>query len=169
MSFRLAEDKNYFCKMFTPIPLNLPPCALQLSTDGKVTYVWDRLRKKKLVCTPEEWVRQHWIDYLIAEKGYPKALLKCEHGVKVNGLAKRSDLLVFDREGQTLLLAEFKSPYVPLNQDVVEQVIRYNSTYQIPYILVSNGLQHGVARIDFSKQHIQWLEDLPHFDALTSP
>jgi len=151
--------------MFTPIPLNLPPCSLQLSTDGKNTYVVDLLRKKKLVCTPEEWVRQHWIHFLINEKNYPKALISCESGLKMNGMPRRSDLVIYNTQGQQILLGEFKSPHVKLGHAVVDQVLRYNAVYQIPLILVSNGLEHGVARIHFNHHEVEWLSELPAYMA----
>jgi hypothetical protein len=152
--------------MFTPIPLNLPPCSLQLTTDGTSTFVLDGLRKKKLVCTPEEWVRQHWIHFLIAHKNFPKALIQSEGGLKVNMLAKRTDLILFNREGKPILLAEFKSPFIPLGEAVVNQILRYNSVHQIPYLLISNGLEHRFATVHFEEHRIEWMVDLPVFEEL---
>lgn len=147
--------------MFTPIPLNLPPYPLQLSTDGKKHYIFDELRKKHLVWTPEEWVRQHWIHYLIHEKKYPKTLIKSESGLVLNGMPRRSDLIIFNNKGERILLAEFKRPSVALTQSVIDQVSRYNLVYKIPLLMVSNGLQHIYWTVDAETREYKFLAELP--------
>lgn len=92
--------------------------------------------------TPEEWVRQHWINFLIDHQGYPKGLISLEKGLKYNQLQKRTDLVVFDREGHPYLLIECKAPEVELSQKVLQQALAYRSTLLTPYIILSNGLRH---------------------------
>ncbi|MFD2597622.1 type I restriction enzyme HsdR N-terminal domain-containing protein [Sphingobacterium corticis] len=149
--------------MFTPIPLNLPPCALKLTQSDQQTYVFDVLRKKKLLLTPEEWVRQHWIHYLHNEKGYPKSLMKTEGGLVLNTMQKRSDLLVYDSFGSKILLAEFKAPTVKISEKTFSQIANYNKVHKIPLLLVSNGIEHYYCRIDFQREDFTFLEDLPSF------
>ena len=149
--------------MFTPIPLQLPSCSPTLKEkDGKV-YVFDGLRKKYLLLTPEEWVRQHWISYLAQHKGYPKSLMHAEAGLKLNDLQKRSDLIVYNPEGEKILLAEFKAPHVKITQVVFDQIARYNIVYRIPLLIVSNGLKHYYCKIDFDKGDYVFLQDLPAY------
>lgn len=150
--------------MFKPIPLKLPPYPIQISTDGKRHYIFDELRRKHLVWTPEEWVRQHWIHHLIQVKKYPKGLLKPESGLHLHGMPRRSDLLAYNAAGNMVLLAEFKSPNVSINTSVFEQVSRYNSVYRIPLLLVSNGLIHYCWKIDFEHGSYEFLEELPLFE-----
>jgi len=151
--------------MFTPIPLNLPAYAAKIQRDGTKLYIFDELRKKQLVLTPEEWVRQHWVQHLIRTKRYPKSLIKLEGGLKVNEMPRRSDLVVFDTGGNKILLAEFKAPSVKITQAAFEQIARYNTVHRIPFLLVSNGLQHYYCRIDFEHSSFEFLTDLPEFGA----
>ncbi|MDA9555680.1 type I restriction enzyme HsdR N-terminal domain-containing protein, partial [Pelobium sp.] len=98
--------------MFKPVPLNLPPYPFKLTIQEDVTYIFDELRKKKLVLTPEEWVRQHFIQFLIQQKRYPKSLIKLEGGLKLNQLQKRTDILIFNKEGKADILVECKATFV---------------------------------------------------------
>jgi hypothetical protein len=122
--------------------LNLPAIAPKfLKKDGKV-FIFDLLRKKHLLLTPEEWVRQHWIHFLISSQGYPKGLLALEKGLVYNGLQKRTDLVVFDRSGLPYLLVECKAPEIEINPQVLSQALSYNQTLQCPYIALTNGRKH---------------------------
>lgn len=146
---------------FIPVPLNLPPAPLKLYRENGKVFVLDILRKKKLLCTPEEWVRQHWIHYLIQFKSYPKGLISSENGLILNGLQKRSDLLVHNQSGERYILAEFKRPTVKISQDTYDQIAQYNTIYKIPYLIVSNGLEHHLFEIDFKEQTYTRIEGLP--------
>lgn len=149
--------------MFKGIPLNLPPYPFRLKQeDGKV-FIFDELRKRYLLVTPEEWVRQHWIQYLINQKRYPKTLIQCERGLKLNELQKRTDLLIFNRTGEKILIAEFKAPSVKITQEAFDQIARYNLIHRVPLLVVSNGLQHYYCHIDFERKSYQYIEDLPDF------
>jgi hypothetical protein len=122
--------------------LNLPAIAPQLTRDGDQVFVFDLLRKKNILLTPEEWVRQHWISFLLFGQGFPKGLITSERGLTYNGLQKRTDLLVFDREGLPYFLIECKAPEVEINQKVLSQAITYNQTLKCPFIGLSNGKKH---------------------------
>lgn len=144
-------------------PLNLPPYPFKLRQKEGKLYVFDALRKKHLLCTPEEWVRQHIVQFLITEKGYPKSLIQLEGGLTLNALSKRHDILVFDTAGKKILLVECKAPQIKINQMVIDQASRYNQVHKAPLIMVSNGLQHVYCAIDFERMDYRFLPDLPVF------
>ncbi|GAB2489104.1 type I restriction enzyme HsdR N-terminal domain-containing protein [Algoriphagus taiwanensis] len=131
--------------------LNLPPFQTKIKEENGKLMILDSLRKKYLVLTPEEWVRQHWINYLIEGMAYPKGLLSLERGLKYNQLSKRTDLVVFDREGETFLLVECKAPSVKINQNTLIQALTYNKPLNCPHIILSNGFQHICMSFDESK------------------
>jgi hypothetical protein len=121
--------------------------------------VYCLLRRRYLVLTPEEWVRQHVIHRLLSHYAYPAALMRIEGGLRVNRLAKRTDLVVYDRGGAPFLLLECKAPDVPLTRAVVEQALRYNLTLRAPYLAVSNGMAFFCGKI--SESGVERLADLP--------
>lgn len=142
-------------------PLNLPSYDYKTKEiDGK-TYIYDAIRKKYLVLTPEEWVRQHFIDLLVKHYGYAKSLIRLEGGLAYNRLQKRSDIVVFDRDGNPFLLVECKAPEVKINQFVIEQASRYNLTLRCPFVVVTNGLNTFCFEIDFETEKFIQLKDLP--------
>jgi hypothetical protein len=143
-------------------PLNLPAFSHQLQKrEGKV-WIFDTLRKKFVVLTPEEWVRQHFVNYLIAQK-YPKSLIKIEQGLSVNDLKKRSDIVVYNREGKPWMVVECKNPLVPVNEATLTQVAAYNSTYKASFIAVTNGLEHYYFSTDWQAGSVTRLSSLPVF------
>jgi len=144
-------------------PLNLPPYPFKIKEDNGQFTFFDEIRKKTILITPEEWVRQHFVQYLINQKNYPKILIKLEGGHKLNGKAKRSDIVVFKPDGQKILLVECKAPSVKIDQKVFEQIARYNMVHKITLLAVTNGLQHYFCKIDFEKENYIFIEDLPAF------
>ena len=148
---------------FKGIPLNLPPYPFRLKEANNKVYIFDELRKKYLLVTPEEWVRQHWIQYLINQKGYPKNLIQSEGGLKLNHLQKRTDLVIFNRENQRILIAEFKAPRIKITQEVFDQIARYNFIHRVPLLIVSNGLTHFYCKVDFEAGNYEFLQDVPPF------
>lgn len=122
--------------------LNLPTFEPQLLKKGDQVFIYDFLRKKQLLLTPEEWVRQHWIRFLIDHQDFPKGLISSEKGLVYNGLQKRTDLLVFDRQGLPYFLIECKAPEVEINQKVLSQAVAYNQILKCPFIALSNGIRH---------------------------
>ncbi len=111
-------------------------------------------------------MRQNFIRYLASEKMYPFTLMAIEKKVTVNGLSQRFDLLVYDRKGNPFLVAEFKSHTVKITQDAFSQAVRYNSKLKVPLILVSNGLEHFICRIDYVSNSVSYLKEIPEFEGL---
>lgn len=143
--------------------LNLPKFPFKLKkAEGKV-WIFDGIRKKYIVLTPEEWVRQHFIQYLISVKKYPRSLIKVEGGLMYNELQKRSDIVVYDREGRPWLIVECKSPSLPVSPAVLAQVAVYNSTLKAAYICITNGLVHLCAKIDWEQRKTTQVDEAPAF------
>jgi len=161
--FFADQDKDYFCKMFAPIPLNLPPFDAKIVNKEGRLYIFDALRKKQLVLTPEEWVRQHWVHRLTREMHYPRSLISLEGGLRLHELNKRSDLVVFDPSGAKILMAEFKAPSVKITQQAFDQIANYNIVHRIPLLLVSNGLEHYYCEVDFETRSFRFLPELPPY------
>jgi hypothetical protein len=145
------------------LPLQLPPYPFKINEQNGQLTLFDVIRKKNIVITPEEWVRQHFVQYLIRQKHYPKTLIKLEGGHKLNGMPKRSDIVVYNSAGEKILLVECKAPSVTIDQKAFDQVARYNMVHKVKLLAVSNGLQHYYCRIDFGKQAYQFIADLPDF------
>lgn len=145
------------------IKLNLPAFEYKLKKAHGKVWIFDVIRKKYIILTPEEWVRQHFIHYLIAELHYPKALVKIEGGLMYNQLKKRSDILVFDREGKPWMVVECKSPDLKLSESTLRQASAYNATLKARYLTVSNGLAHYCAATDWDLGKTTLLERLPEY------
>lgn len=140
-------------------PLNLPIANFKLSKkDGKI-YVWCIVRKKKLVLTPEEWVRQHLLHYLIYHKKFPLSLIASEIEITANKQKRRCDIVVFNTQKLPQILIECKAPEVKLNQKVIQQIIHYNNQLKVPIISVSNGIQHEIIEINYETNEFKKLED----------
>jgi type I site-specific restriction endonuclease len=146
--------------------LNLPLYSFRTREDAGKTYIFDEIRKKFLLLTPEEWVRQNFIRYLSNEKGFPPALMVIERGLKINQNPFRADLLVYDRMGAPLLVVEFKAPAVKITQAAFDQIARYNMQFKVPYLIVSNGLDHYCCKIDFLAENYTFLKEIPEFKEL---
>ena len=146
--------------------LNLPSYQFNLIVENKKTKIFDAIRKKFLVLTPEEWVRQHIIQFLIEEKGFPKSLIAVEQGLKLNGLQKRADILVYSKIGHPLFMVECKAPQIKIDQKVLDQIGRYNITFKLPYLLVTNGMEHYCAKVNFETKKFSFLYDIPNYDKL---
>jgi hypothetical protein len=140
------------------IPLNLPPAPLKLRKREGQLFVWDPLRKKNLVLTPEEWVRQHLIFYLQSELNYPSTAFALEGGFKLFGKTQRTDLLVYS-EGKPILIGECKAPKVKITQETFDQACRYNLHYKLPFLLISNGLDTYWAKVHASENRLEFLSE----------
>ena len=123
-------------------------------------------RRKRLVLTPEEVVRQLLLHYLIEERGYPQNRIRVEMGLKVNTMSRRCDILVFNRQVEPVLLVECKAAHVPLTQSTFEQIARYNTTLKVPYLLVSNGPSSYCSYIDHAQSSFTFLSEVPDYEAL---
>jgi hypothetical protein len=144
-------------------PLNLPPYPFKISDQNGQLTLFDEIRKKNIIITPEEWVRQHFVQYLIKQKNYPRALIKLEGGMKLNGLQKRTDIVVFNTEGKRILMVECKAPSVNIDQKTFDQIARYNMAHQVQLLAVSNGLQHYYCHIDLDNRQYQFMAELPAY------
>ncbi len=143
--------------------LNLPTYDFRTKVVNEKTFIFDEIRKKFLVLTPEEWVRQNFMKYLILEKKYPASFFAIEKVVDLNGQQQRFDLLVYNRTGKPYLIVEFKAPSVKVSQAAFDQVVRYNMALKVDFIIVSNGLQHFICFIDYSKNSYEFLKEIPDY------
>ena len=151
---------------FKVTSLNFPPYEPHTKTDGKRMLIFDGVRKKYVALTPEEWVRQHLIHYLITQKGYPATLISVETPLKYARMDKRSDVLIYDRNGKPLMLAECKAPEVAVTQKVFEQIAIYNLTIQSPCLMITNGLQHYCMTAATESSPACFLNEVPEYGDL---
>lgn len=143
--------------------LNLPQYTFKYKTEGKRTQIFDAIRKKYVALTDEEWVRQNFIRYLIEEKKFPASLMAIESGLKYNLLQKRSDLVVYDRSGKPYLILECKAPSVKVSQDAFDQAARYNMTYKVKYLVITNGINHFCCEMNYTDGSYVFLKEVPEF------
>jgi len=141
-------------------PLNLPKAPLKLEKKQGELYVWCVVRKKSLLLTPEEWVRQHFIHYLITSIQIPVERIASEFSIRVNGLARRCDLVVVDRNGNPKLIVECKAVSVPVNEHVLFQIAQYNRALQVDYLLLTNGVDHFLSKINAETGELELQEAL---------
>lgn len=144
--------------------LNFPPLKLRGRRVGNEAQIWDAVRGRWLVLTPEEWVRQHLIHCLVVEYGVDPHAVVCEYPVALNGQAQRADVVVVDRQGQPLLVAECKAPEIQISQATFDQAARYNSVLQAQYLILTNGLTHYCFR--YADRAYQQMEGFPQLSAL---
>lgn len=148
------------------MPLNLPEYPLKVKKNGSRLSIFDRLRKRYVALTPEEWVRQHFVEYLIEAKQFPAALMANEVSLTQNGIKRRCDTLVADREGKPLLIVEYKAPDIEITQQVFDQIVRYNMVLRARYLMVSNGMTHYCCQIDYENNTYSFLSEIPEYSAL---
>jgi hypothetical protein len=147
--------------------LNFPKYEFRISQSSKnKLMIFDAIRKKDVLLTPEEWVRQNTIRFLIDDRDFPPSLISIETGLKVNRLSKRYDILVYNREGKPLVLIECKAPSVLLNQKTFDQVAAYNLTVKAQFFLITNGKKHFFTRFDPHLNKFHFLEDIPYYEKL---
>jgi hypothetical protein len=146
--------------------LNLPAYAFRLRNSNGCDEIFDAFRKKFVALTPEEWVRQNFIRYLVEEKKFPASLIIPEHAIKVNKMNKRCDVVVHDTSGKPLLIVECKAHTVKISQDVFDQVARYNIKLKVPYLIVTNGMEHYCCHIDHVEKKYSFIEDIPMYGEL---
>jgi hypothetical protein len=143
--------------------LNFPAFQFRLSRVEGKEYIFDPVRKKMVSNTPEEWVRQHMIAYLLEISGVPASLLGVEKQLILNGLVKRFDIAVFNRSGNPLMLIECKAPVIKVTEKVFDQAARYNMLLKVNYFIITNGLDHFCCKLDYIKGSYDFLEDIPLF------
>ena len=145
------------------IQLNLPDYPIRLSGTQEHPSIFDILRRKYVALTPEEWVRQHFIHFLINQKHYPATLLANEIKLRVGNKTLRADSVLYDRELRPRMIVEYKAPHIPITQKVFDQISTYNMLLHVDYLVVSNGLQHYCCKMDYDNQKYLFLEDIPDY------
>lgn len=146
-------------------PLNLPPYEFAINQET-LPKIFDFIRKKYVMLTPEEWVRQNFLKFLVTEKTYPKSLILIEQTLKVHQMKKRCDAVVYNNLGLPIMIIEFKKPEVPINQLVFDQIARYNIPLKVKYLIVSNGLQHYCSMLDYENNTYAFLDSIPPYASL---
>lgn len=147
-------------------PLNLPAYEFRTAEQDGKRHIYDPVRQRYVRLTPEEWVRQHFLQYLMQERRVPSGLLATEAPFQYDGQSWRADIVAHDRQGDPLLLVECKAPSVSIGQDAFDQGSRYNLVLDVPFLVVTNGRVHYACHIDLETQDYAFLDDLPPFDAL---
>jgi hypothetical protein len=143
--------------------LNLPRFGHNIKHQEGKTVIFDVIRKKFVALTPEEWVRQNFVHYLINHLQYARSLINIETGLKYNQLAKRSDIIAYSRDSLPFLLVECKAPQVPINQSTFEQAAMYNKSVGAKYVVLTNGLEHSCFTFDQSSKQLKFLDHIPGF------
>lgn len=146
--------------------LNFPAYAFHIRHEGRKALIFDPVRRKYVRLTPEEWVRQHVVQYLVQDRRVPQGLVAVEVSVPYQGMARRADVIVHDRAGKALLMVECKAPEVPVAQPVFDQVARYNKVVQARYLLVTNGRVHYCAVLDRERDTYRFLDSIPTYEEL---
>ncbi len=146
------------------LSLNLPRYEAKIRNNNDKTQIFDNQRKCYVALTPEEWVRQHFVHYLIEHKGYPAPLTANEVGISLNGMSRRCDTVVYDKQLRPRIIVEYKAPTVRIDEKVFAQIARYNLVLKVDYLIVSNGLQHYCCKMDYENNSYVFLKDIPHCD-----
>ena len=149
--------------------LNLPDFAAKIiNRDGKY-FIFDQTRKKYVALTPEEWVRQHFVNYLITEKGFPAEIIANEIAIKLNNTTKRCDTIVYNAFLEPFIIIEYKATTVDITEDVFGQIMRYNMVLHADYLIVSNGIKHICCKIDYSNKKYEFLREIPAYGEISKP
>ncbi len=143
--------------------LNLPTFNYQLKSNENKKLIFDVFRKKYVVLTPEEWVRQHFTHFLVNEKKYPLSLIAIEKQLMINNLKKRTDIVVFNRNGIPKIIVECKAPTVKITQETFDQIARYNAKLNAQFLVITNGLQHYYCQLDTKNETYIFLPDIPSY------
>ncbi len=148
------------------LSLNLPAFDAKIITKNGRNLIFDSLRRKYVALTPEEWVRQHFVHFLLSCKGYPSALMANEVQVRLNSTRKRCDTVLYRRDLTARMIMEYKAPDVEITQAVFDQITRYNMALNVDYLVVSNGIQHYCCRLDYTDLSYRFLPDVPDYGSL---
>lgn len=143
--------------------LNFPTYSFRFKNNENKVAIFDEIRKKFIILTPEEWVRQHVVQFFLQEKNFPKSHINVEKLLKINDLKKRYDIVVFNPDGSIFILVECKAPEVKIAQNTFDQIARYNMTLKANYLMVTNGHKHYFCQMDFENEKYHFLKELPSF------
>ena len=148
--------------------LQFPTYSFRFKNSENKVAIFDEIRKKFIIITPEEWVRQHVVQFLLQNKKYPKSLINVEKLLKINDLKKRYDVVVYNPDGSILILVECKAPEIKISQHTFDQIARYNMTLKAEYLMVTNGLNHYFCKMDYENEKYDFLPELPEYQTLNS-
>ena len=143
--------------------LQFPTYSFRFKNSENKVAIFDEIRKKFIIISPEEWVRQHVVQFLLQDKKYPKSHINVEKLLKINNLSKRYDVVVFKPDGNITILVECKAPEVKITQSTFDQIARYNMTLKADYLMVTNGLNHYFCKMDYEKEKYDFLTELPEY------
>lgn len=146
--------------------LNLPPCDLRIRENDGKQMILDILRHRFVALTPEEWVRQNFIHFLIEHKGYPSALLANEVSLRIGSKPLRADSVLYSPDLQPRMIIEYKAPTVEITQKVFDQIVAYNLLLHADYLIVSNGMEHYACKLDYEKRGYSFLKEIPEYKDL---
>ena len=149
-------------------PLNFSSYNFRFKNSENKVAIFDEIRKKFIILTPEEWVRQHVVQFLLQEKKYPKSHINVEKLLKINDLKKRYDVVVFNTDGSIRILIECKAPEIKIAQNTFDQIARYNLTLRAEFLMVTNGHNHYFCQMDFDNEKYHFMKELPHFETNTT-
>lgn len=148
------------------LTLNLPKFQVKVTREAGKLFIWDEIRKKSVKLTPEEWVRQHFVHYLVKQKNYPLALVANEVSISLNGTSKRCDTVVYNRFLEPLAIVEYKAPHINITSAVFDQIAHYNMVLRVRYLIVSNGFSHFCCKINYEDQTYNFLPEIPAYHLL---
>ena len=148
------------------LALNLPAFEVKMKDEGTKKLIFDVIRRKYVALTPEEWVRQHFVHYLIEHKGYPKGLMGNEVELRVGDKRLRCDTILYNKEAKPRMIIEYKAPTIQLQQKTFDQISVYNLLLKVDYLVVSNGLQHYCCKMDYEHQRYSFLKEIPDYENL---
>ncbi len=146
--------------------LNLPDYQFNIKKEGESLLIFDALRRRWVTLTPEEWVRQHFVRFLIEERHFPAALMNNEISLVQNGIKRRCDSLVADHNGNPLVIVEYKAPTIAITQKTFDQIVRYNMVLRAKYLIVSNGIKHYCCKVDYERNSYDFMQDIPCYNQL---
>lgn len=150
------------------LSLNLPAFDAKIIVKNGKNVIFDSIRRRYVALTPEEWVRQHFVNFLIAHKGYPRELMANEVPITLNGTRKRCDTVLYKRDLSARMIIEYKAPDVEITQAVFNQIMRYNMVLRVEYLVISNGIQHFCCQMDYVNNRYNFLQDIPDYHLINS-
>ena len=148
--------------------LNLPTYSFNIKLIEQRKYIFDFIRKKFVILTPEEWVRQNFLKYLVEEKKYPASLIFVEKEFKLNNLSKRSDAVIYSKSGEPVLIVECKAASIKIDQKVFDQIARYNMQLKVDFLVITNGLEHFCCKLDYLNKKYLFLKEVPEYNNLNN-
>ena len=148
------------------LSLNRPQSETKITTNDGKQQIFDPLRRCYVALTPEEWVRQHFVNMLLTSKGYPAALTANEVAIELNGTKKRCDTVIYDKALRPRVIVEYKAPSVKIDAKVFAQIARYNIVLRVDYLIVSNGLHHYCCKMDYEKNSYTFLAEIPAYKTI---